>query len=142
MFGTGGGRPSPEFTPAEELALAMNKGRPVLEGIQGGQPLTLSHPYKLSPSHMLTKDDSDPVEGTSAAGDEETVCGLKKAGGKQEAVLTRNHCHNVFFLPIYGKVLFKVWLRGPTRRDHQLVQRVTFPAESLDVETVTEMGVW
>ncbi|KAK0143164.1 hypothetical protein N1851_018715 [Merluccius polli] len=34
--GTGGGPPSQDLTPAEELALHLNKGRPVMEGIQGG----------------------------------------------------------------------------------------------------------
>ena len=34
--GTGGGPPSQDLTPAEELALDLNKGRPVMEGIQGG----------------------------------------------------------------------------------------------------------
>ena len=34
--GTGGGPPTQEMTPAEELALNSNKGRPVMEGIQGG----------------------------------------------------------------------------------------------------------
>ena len=36
LSGTGGGPPAPGFTPAEELALVLNKGRPVMEGIQGG----------------------------------------------------------------------------------------------------------
>ena len=34
--GTGGDPPSQDTTPAEELALHLNKGRPVMEGIQGG----------------------------------------------------------------------------------------------------------
>lgn len=33
---TGGGPPPANFTPAEELALEINKGRPVHEGIEGG----------------------------------------------------------------------------------------------------------
>ncbi len=36
VAGTGGGPPPANFTPAEELALEINKGRPVLEGIEGG----------------------------------------------------------------------------------------------------------
>ncbi|XP_026077714.1 uncharacterized protein LOC113055541 isoform X2 [Carassius auratus] len=36
VAGTGGGPPPASFTPAEELALEINKGRPVLEGIEGG----------------------------------------------------------------------------------------------------------
>jgi len=36
LSGTGGGPPAPSFTPAEELALDLNQGRPVMEGIQGG----------------------------------------------------------------------------------------------------------
>lgn len=34
--GTGGGPPSQDLTPAEEMALHANKGRPVMEGIPGG----------------------------------------------------------------------------------------------------------
>ncbi|XDV21067.1 hypothetical protein PO909_026248 [Leuciscus waleckii] len=36
VAGTGGGPPPASFTTAEELALEINKGRPVLEGIEGG----------------------------------------------------------------------------------------------------------
>ena len=36
VAGTGGGPPTANFTPAEELALDLNKGRPVIEGITGG----------------------------------------------------------------------------------------------------------
>ncbi|KAK0151074.1 hypothetical protein N1851_007765 [Merluccius polli] len=42
--GTGGGPPSQAMTPAEELALHLNKGRPVMEGIQGGTVITDSVP--------------------------------------------------------------------------------------------------
>ncbi|XP_026114582.1 uncharacterized protein LOC113092989 isoform X4 [Carassius auratus] len=33
---TGGGPPQPPLTPSEELALSLNKGRPVVAGIPGG----------------------------------------------------------------------------------------------------------
>ena len=36
VSGMGDGPPTPDFTPAEELALDLNQGRPVMEGIQGG----------------------------------------------------------------------------------------------------------
>ncbi|XP_048058136.1 uncharacterized protein LOC125275333 isoform X2 [Megalobrama amblycephala] len=36
ISGMGGGPPTQDFTTAEELALDLNKGRPVIEGIQGG----------------------------------------------------------------------------------------------------------
>lgn len=36
MQKTGGGPPGPELTPAEELALANNRGRPIMQGIAGG----------------------------------------------------------------------------------------------------------
>ncbi|XP_042619684.1 uncharacterized protein LOC109089446 isoform X2 [Cyprinus carpio] len=36
ISGTGGGPPTQDFTTAEELALDLNKGKPVIEGIQGG----------------------------------------------------------------------------------------------------------
>ena len=33
---TGGGPPPAEFTPAEELALSNNEGRPLMVGVEGG----------------------------------------------------------------------------------------------------------
>ncbi|KAL7373984.1 hypothetical protein ABVT39_018864 [Epinephelus coioides] len=33
---TGLGGPSQEYTPAEELALAKNEGRPIMDGVEGG----------------------------------------------------------------------------------------------------------
>jgi len=36
MLKTGGGPRGPELTPAEELALANNRGRPIMQGIAGG----------------------------------------------------------------------------------------------------------
>ena len=36
MKETGGGFPPKDFTPAEELALSSNQGRPMMEGVQGG----------------------------------------------------------------------------------------------------------
>ena len=36
MAKTGGGPRGPELTPAEELALANNRGRPIMQGIAGG----------------------------------------------------------------------------------------------------------
>ncbi len=36
ISGTGDGPPTQDFTTAEELALDLNKGKPLIEGIQGG----------------------------------------------------------------------------------------------------------
>ena len=36
LCGTGGGPSTQDFTAAEDLALSLNKGRPAVEGIQGG----------------------------------------------------------------------------------------------------------
>ncbi|XP_053369699.1 uncharacterized protein LOC128543329 isoform X4 [Clarias gariepinus] len=77
VAGTGGGPPPASFTPAEELALEINKGRPVLEGIEGGTSSKM-----ISPSIRMTKDSvcfMDPPdimlpgEGPSVEEDEETV---------------------------------------------------------------------
>ncbi|KAI9516314.1 hypothetical protein NQZ68_017517 [Dissostichus eleginoides] len=38
---TGGGPPPPDFTPAEELALSNNAGRPLMVGVEGGSLLAL-----------------------------------------------------------------------------------------------------
>lgn len=40
--GTGGGSPKADLTPAEDIALQLNKGRPVLEGIPGGTETSIS----------------------------------------------------------------------------------------------------
>ncbi|KAM9441199.1 uncharacterized protein Hap1MRO34_026290 isoform 2-T2 [Clarias gariepinus] len=76
VAGTGGGPPPASFTPAEEI----NKGRPVLEGIEGGTSSKM-----ISPSIRMTKDSvcfMDPPdimlpwsqgEGPSVEEDEETV---------------------------------------------------------------------
>ena len=36
VCGTGGGPATQDYTPAEDLALSLNKGRPAVEGIPGG----------------------------------------------------------------------------------------------------------
>lgn len=46
-----GGPPTPQLNQVEYLTLDSNKGRPVVEDIQGGQPLTLSLWQKLSPPY-------------------------------------------------------------------------------------------
>ncbi|KAJ8286291.1 hypothetical protein GJAV_G00036780 [Gymnothorax javanicus] len=81
--GTGGGPPTAEFTPAEELALDLNRGRPILEGIPGGITTDSVPPSETAPFIQvsgntitlleLPEDTLDPGEGTSAVDDEETV---------------------------------------------------------------------
>ncbi|XP_077060455.1 uncharacterized protein LOC143712138 [Siphateles boraxobius] len=87
ISGTGGGPPTQDFTTAEELALDLNKGKPVIEGIQGGtstdsgpasdtglfiqmagSTLTLLEPPDYDSPRLAT---STAVECTSA--DDETV---------------------------------------------------------------------
>ncbi|XP_077091370.1 uncharacterized protein LOC143742400 [Siphateles boraxobius] len=84
VAGTGGGPPIANFTPAEELALDLNKGRPVIEGIEGGTasgsiPSSIrDHYLKVMPNYVCFLDPPDimlnPVEGPSTVEeDEETV---------------------------------------------------------------------
>lgn len=49
VCGTGGGPPTQDYTPAEDLALALNKGRPVVEGIQGGTYTDSVPPQESAP---------------------------------------------------------------------------------------------
>ena len=49
MQGTGGGSPHTDLTPAEDMVLSQNKGRPVLEGISGGTETG------ICPSHNATR---------------------------------------------------------------------------------------
>ncbi|KAM9441198.1 uncharacterized protein Hap1MRO34_026290 isoform 1-T1 [Clarias gariepinus] len=78
VAGTGGGPPPASFTPAEEI----NKGRPVLEGIEGGTSSKMISPSIRSEYIKVTKDSvcfMDPPdimlpgEGPSVEEDEETV---------------------------------------------------------------------
>ncbi|CAK6978226.1 uncharacterized protein LOC128545477 isoform X3, partial [Scomber scombrus] len=78
---TGGGSPPAEFTPAEELALEVNKGCPVIEGIEGGGGILTNYAsqHKVVGDTVLLLEPLDmpldPGEGTSATReeDEETV---------------------------------------------------------------------
>ncbi|XP_048012674.1 uncharacterized protein LOC125245894 isoform X1 [Megalobrama amblycephala] len=78
--GTGGGSPKADLTPAEDMALELNKGRPVLEGIPGGKETSIgssqdatrfiqvsgSTVFLLEPPAQAP-DDADPGESPSAA---------------------------------------------------------------------------
>nr|XP_046204694.1 uncharacterized protein LOC124035275 isoform X2 [Oncorhynchus gorbuscha] len=78
--GTGGGSPKADLTPAEDMALELNKCRPVLEGIPGGKETSIgssqdatrfiqvsgSTVFLLEPPAQAP-DDADPGEGPSAA---------------------------------------------------------------------------
>nr|XP_046201834.1 uncharacterized protein LOC124033693 [Oncorhynchus gorbuscha] len=78
--GTGGGSPKADLTPAEDMALELNKGRPILEGIPGGKETSKgssqdatrfiqvsgSTVFLLEPPAQAP-DDADPGEGPSAA---------------------------------------------------------------------------
>ncbi|XP_021326683.2 uncharacterized protein [Danio rerio] len=79
---TGGGPPPPPLTPCEELALSLNKGRPVVAGIQGGSSscttsdgekmvkYTDGHIVLLDPperTRSVTVDDQDDDEETTSA---------------------------------------------------------------------------
>ncbi|KAM8829050.1 uncharacterized protein AB9W97_004681 isoform 2-T2 [Spinachia spinachia] len=85
LCGTGG-KPAPDITPAEESALAINRGRPVIEGIRGGTATDSVPPAEAAifihvsgDTVTLLPPDEDPGQGTSAiwdgaaADDEETV---------------------------------------------------------------------
>nr|XP_020444955.1 uncharacterized protein LOC109953845 isoform X5 [Monopterus albus] len=81
--GTGGGSPKADLTPAEDMALELNKGRPVLEGIPGGKETSIgpsqdatrfiqvsgSTVFLLEPPAQAP-DNADPGEGPSAAATE------------------------------------------------------------------------
>ncbi|KAM9517011.1 uncharacterized protein ACWYII_044194 isoform 2-T3 [Salvelinus alpinus] len=74
------GSPKADLTPAEDMALELNKGRPVLEGIPGGKETSIgssqdatrfiqvsgSTVFLLEPPAQAP-DDADPGEGPSAA---------------------------------------------------------------------------
>ncbi|XP_064874598.1 uncharacterized protein LOC135571778 isoform X2 [Oncorhynchus nerka] len=78
--GTGGGSPKADLTPAEDMALELNKGRPVLEGIPGGKETSIgssqdatrfiqvpgSTVFLLEPPAQAP-DDADPVSTPSKA---------------------------------------------------------------------------
>ncbi|KAM9457323.1 uncharacterized protein Hap1MRO34_018559 isoform 2-T2 [Clarias gariepinus] len=99
VAGTGGGPPPASFTPAEELALEINKGRPVLEGIEGGTSSKIISPSIRSEYIKVTKDSvcfMDPPdimlpwsqgEGPSVEEDEETVSVCSRRPEDADSVL-------------------------------------------------------
>ncbi|KAI2645702.1 Copine-2 [Labeo rohita] len=138
---TGGGPPPPPLTPSEELALSLNKGRPVVAGIPGGTsshtPCTTSNMVKytdrgivlLDPTErtqsvtviMYTcifplKDEDDDEETTSA------VTEVDNAGRSTEYIPgdlptdqgPSSSMHNLSSLP--AKELYKVHLQKQIRK--------------------------
>ncbi|XP_076602126.1 uncharacterized protein LOC143329876 isoform X3 [Chaetodon auriga] len=93
MQDTGGGSPKADLTPAEDKALAHNKGRPVLEGIPGGTDTNICPSQEATRFIQVsgntvtllespTPEDADPVTAAAAAAaaaaaddgeDEETI---------------------------------------------------------------------
>ncbi|KAG1930485.1 interleukin-1 receptor accessory protein-like 1-A [Pimephales promelas] len=74
---TGGGPPPPPLTPSEELALSLNKGRPVVDGIPGG---ALGQNLLPPTTTQVTWYNDDDEETTSA------VTELESAGRPTENV--------------------------------------------------------
>ncbi|KAI2643854.1 Periplasmic nitrate reductase [Labeo rohita] len=91
VAGTGGGPPPASFTPAEELALEINKGRPVLEGIEGGtSSKMISRSIRMTKDSVCFMDPPDiilPGEGPSVEEDEETVSVCSKRPEDADTVL-------------------------------------------------------
>ncbi|KAI2651818.1 Kinesin-like protein kif7 [Labeo rohita] len=109
---TGGGPPPPPLTPSEELALSLNKGRPVVDGIPGG---TSSH-TPCTTSNMDEDDEDDDEETTSA------VTEVDNAGRSTEYIPgdlptdegPSTSMHNLSSLP--AKELYKVHLQKQIRK--------------------------
>ncbi|KAK2825213.1 hypothetical protein Q7C36_019140 [Tachysurus vachellii] len=132
---TGGGPPPPPLTPSEELALSLNKGRPVVAGIPGGSsshtPCTTSDGEKmvkytdgrivlLDPperTQSVTVDEDDDDEETTSA-----VTEVDNAGRSTEYIPRdlptdegpSTSAHNLSRLP--AKELFKVHLQKQIRK--------------------------
>ncbi|XP_026123669.1 uncharacterized protein LOC113106204 isoform X2 [Carassius auratus] len=133
---TGGGAPPPPLTPSEELALSLNKGRPVVAGIPGGssshilcttsdgekrvkytdgQIVLLDSPERTQ-SVTVDEDDDDDEETTSA------VTEVDNAGRSTEYIprdLPTDEgpsasAHNLSRLP--AKELYKVHLQKQIRK--------------------------
>ncbi|XDV11921.1 hypothetical protein PO909_000710 [Leuciscus waleckii] len=72
---TGGGPPPPPLTPSEELALSLNKGRPVVAGIPGGTsshtPCTTSNMVKYTDRGIVLLDPTERTQSVTAVSDED-----------------------------------------------------------------------
>ncbi|XDV17231.1 hypothetical protein PO909_023128 [Leuciscus waleckii] len=72
---TGGGPPPPPLTPSEELALRVNKGRPVVAGIPGGTsshtPCTTSNMVKYTDRGIVLLDPTERTQSVTAVSDED-----------------------------------------------------------------------
>ncbi|GAA6073337.1 uncharacterized protein LOC124387892 isoform X1 [Tachysurus ichikawai] len=132
---TGGGPPPPPLTPSKELALSLNKGRPVVAGIPGGSsshtPCTTSDGEKmvkytdgrivlLDPperTQSVTVDEDDDDEETTSA-----VTEVDNAGRSTEYIPRdlptdegpSTSAHNLSRLP--AKELYKVHLQKQIRK--------------------------
>ncbi|XP_064812260.1 uncharacterized protein LOC135527686 isoform X1 [Oncorhynchus masou masou] len=112
--GTGGGSPKADLTPAEDMALELNKGRPVLEGIPGGKETSIgssqdatrfiqvsgSTVFLLEPPAQAP-DDADPGEGPSATAhdgdddEEETISLDSRRHEDPDAIQWENQPGNI-----------------------------------------------
>ncbi|XP_046708467.1 uncharacterized protein LOC124387892 isoform X2 [Silurus meridionalis] len=132
---TGGGPPPPPLTPSEELALSLNKGRPVVTGIPGGSS---SHtPCTTSDGEKMVKYTDgrivllDPPERTQSVtvdevdDDEETTSAVTEVdnAGRSTEYIPRDlptdegpstSAHNLSRLP--AKELYKVHLQKQIRK--------------------------
>ncbi|CAM4714413.1 unnamed protein product [Leuciscus chuanchicus] len=88
---TGGGPPPPPLTPSEELALSLNKGRPVVDGIPEGtlSDFATSHNNSsdLVQSYAVLLDPPETTQSVTIDDDEETtsaVTELESAGRPTE----------------------------------------------------------
>ncbi|CAM4574660.1 unnamed protein product [Leuciscus chuanchicus] len=112
--GTGGGSPKADLTPAEDMALELNKGRPVLEGIPGGKETSIgssqdatrfiqvsgSTVFLLEPPAQAP-DDADPGESPSATAhdgdddEEETISLDSRRHEDPDAIQWENQPGNI-----------------------------------------------
>ncbi|XP_074538431.1 uncharacterized protein LOC141799884 [Halichoeres trimaculatus] len=142
---TGGGPPSQALTPAEELALDLNKGRPVMKGIQGGtvtdSVLATERCAFLQVSGdtvlLLEPPEDDPGEGTSAAAectsvDEETLSVDSRRHEDLETAPPQNETGNINAQTI--RVLYAKHLQKQVELAGLKIQREKRNLEAIDLD--------
>ncbi|KAL1279231.1 hypothetical protein QQF64_025904 [Cirrhinus molitorella] len=70
---TGGGPPPPPLTPSEELALSLNKGRPVVDGIPGGTSSHTTSHDTITDGRIVLLDPPKTTQSVTVDEDEETT---------------------------------------------------------------------
>ncbi|CAM4598127.1 unnamed protein product [Leuciscus chuanchicus] len=149
---TGGGPPPPSLTPAEELALSLNKGRPVVDGIPGSVLLNM-HDYHVADGHIVLLDPPATPHSVTVADDEETTSAVTEtenvgrpienmAGDLNTDEGPSTSTQNLSSLP--AKELYKVHLQKQIRKSDMEMDLIQLQMEEkrLNLKKRPDLNCW